>query len=95
MFPKYFVCPRVGVHFAFKVNIVPLFDVIWIEAGAKRQVQNGHIWKHKSFQSFFYGGIARIIRCSGTVREAAIVTDAATDVPCVDFILLLTFSAFD
>lgn len=44
MLPKYFICPGVRIHFAFKVNIIAFFDVVWIQVGAQRQVQDRHIW---------------------------------------------------
>lgn len=43
MFPDHLVGPRVGIYFAFEVNIVAFFNVIRIQIWAQWQVQYRHI----------------------------------------------------
>lgn len=52
MLPKDFVSPRIGVDLALEVDVVTLFDVVWIEVRSQRQVESGYVCgKEEKFQS--------------------------------------------
>lgn len=38
MFPDHFIRPRICIYFAFEVDVITFFDVVWIQAWTQGQV---------------------------------------------------------